>query len=295
MSLRNERRRTNSTDPFLRALLGLALVRGPDVHVLHAEGALLRPVNRHTNAEIEGVRLLTAVAAETGWPEVVTELAAVAVATGKSESLATTAEALDRVPAAMRDASYWMALAEVELAREDAPAARAAAEHVTDEEPRAQRALGIARMLSESDPAPGADIYLKGLARAARVRIPDSLRGRQPGHGIDRATGHGDRIHADRGAAGRRGRRYRGSAEAAAGRRRPHHAVRHQRYDSQQGQVLATSRDIPSFSGSALGLSDIVIARRRMDPRCVTPRARSGSCVPGGVAVPANLVIIEST
>ncbi|HSJ32251.1 MAG TPA: hypothetical protein VK933_12500 [Longimicrobiales bacterium] len=167
MSLRNERRRTNSTDPFLRALLGLALVRGPDVHVLHAEGALLRPVNRHTNAEIEGVRLLTAVAAETGWPEVVTELAAVAVATGKSESLATTVEALDRVPAAMRDASYWMALAEVELARENAPAARAAVEHVTDEEPRAQRALGIARMLSESDPAPGADIYLKGLARAA--------------------------------------------------------------------------------------------------------------------------------
>ena len=167
MSLRNERRRTNSTDPFLRALLGFALVRGPDVHVLHAEGALLRPVNRHTNAEIEGVRLLTAVAAETGWPEVVTELAAVAVATGKSESLKNSAEALGEVPENLRDAAYWMALAEVELARDDAAAARAAVEHVTGEDPRAQRVLGIARMLSESDPAAGADIYLKGLAGAA--------------------------------------------------------------------------------------------------------------------------------
>jgi hypothetical protein len=167
MSLRNERRRTNSTDPFLRALLGLALVRGPDVHVLHAEGALLRPVNRHTNAEIEGVRLLTAVAAETGWPEVVAELAAVAVATGKSESLKNSAEALREVPANVRDAPYWMALAEVELARDDAAAARAAIEHVTGEDPRAQRVLGIARMLSDSDPAAGADIYLKGLAHAA--------------------------------------------------------------------------------------------------------------------------------
>ncbi|HSK20234.1 MAG TPA: hypothetical protein VK912_13860 [Longimicrobiales bacterium] len=167
MSLRNERRRTNSTDPFLRALLGFALVRGPDVHVLHAEGALLRPVNRHTNAEIEGVRLLTAVAAETGWPEVVTELAAVAVATGKSESLKNSAEALREVPANLRDASYWMALAEVELARGDAAAARAAVEHVTREDPRAQRVLGIARMLSESDPAAGAVIYLNGLEQAA--------------------------------------------------------------------------------------------------------------------------------
>src|SRR5690606_1596446 len=106
MSLRNERTRTNSSDPFLRSLLGLTLVRGPDIHVLNAEGALLRPINRHTNAEIEGVRLLSAVVEETGWPELVTELAAVAVITGKSETLEVTASALRNLPDSARDDGY---------------------------------------------------------------------------------------------------------------------------------------------------------------------------------------------
>lgn len=167
MSLRNEQRRTNSTDPFLRALLGLILVRGPDVHVLNAEGALLRPVNRHTNAEIEGVRLLTAVVKDTGWPEIVTELAAVAVTTGKSESLRTAAEALREVPDTMRGPAYWMALGELELARQDPGAARAAAEQVTTPDARAARIVGIARMMSEEDPLPGAAAYLRGLADAS--------------------------------------------------------------------------------------------------------------------------------
>lgn len=171
MSLRNERRRTNSSDPFLRALLGFTLIRGPDIHVLNAEGALLRPVNRHTNAEIEGVRLLTAVVEDTGWPEVVTELAAVAVATGKSESLNVTAEALRSVPDSGRNAEYWMALGEVELARGRYGAARAAVEQHAAAHARAARTLGMARMLEGEDPGAGADIYLSGLSRASAPEV----------------------------------------------------------------------------------------------------------------------------
>jgi hypothetical protein len=166
MSLRNERRRTNSTDPFLRALLGITLVRGPDVHVLNAEGALLRPVNRHTNAEIEGVRLLTAVVEDTGWPEIITELAAVAVATGKSESLKVSAESLRNVPDSLHTDDHWMALGEVELARGNYEEAAGAVNGLAAEHPRAARVLGIARMMADDDPVVGGDIYLSGLAAA---------------------------------------------------------------------------------------------------------------------------------
>lgn len=166
MSLRNERTRTNSSDPFLRSLLGLTLVRGPDIHVLNAEGALLRPINRHTNAEIEGVRLLSAVVEETGWPELVTELAAVAVITGKSETLEVTASALRNLPDSARDDGYRMALGEVELARRNYAAAREAVEEVAPAHARAARVAGIARMLEGEDPIAGGRIYLDGLSRA---------------------------------------------------------------------------------------------------------------------------------
>ncbi|HEX2166898.1 MAG TPA: tetratricopeptide repeat protein [Longimicrobiales bacterium] len=171
MSLRSERRRTNSTDPFLRALLGLILVRGPDIHVLNAEGALIRPMNRHTNAEIEGVRLLTDVVEDTGWPEIVTELAAVAVITGKSESLKVTAESLRSVPDSLREAQFWTALGEVELARGEYDAARDAVEAIAPAGPRAARVLGIALMLDGRADA-GATAYLEGLSAAAK---PDVL------------------------------------------------------------------------------------------------------------------------
>lgn len=166
MSLRNERSRTNSSDPFLRSLLGLILVRGPEIHVPNAEGALLRPINRHTNAEIEGVRLLSGVVAETGWPELVTELAAVAVITGKSESLEAAAEALGSLPDSMRDEGYRMALGEVELARRNYQVARDAVESIAPVHARAARILGIARMLDEGDAMAGGHVYLEGLSRA---------------------------------------------------------------------------------------------------------------------------------
>lgn len=166
MSLRSERSRTNSRDPVLRALLGITLVRGPEVHVLYAEGGLLRPINRHTNAEIEGVRLLAAVVEDTGWPEVVEELAAVAVITGKSGSLDEAARALAAVPDSMRDARYWMAAGEVALARGNADSALTAMTHIDVEHARAARIEGLARMLIDADPRVGGDIYLRGLAAA---------------------------------------------------------------------------------------------------------------------------------
>jgi hypothetical protein len=57
-------------------------------------------------------------------------------------------------------------------------------------------------------------------------------------------------------------------------------------YESQQGQVLATSRDIPSFSGNSLSLSDIVIAQPRDGAwiRGASRLARAGTRAAGGSA-----------
>ena len=88
-SLRRQLGRTNSSDPQLRGLLGIALLRGPEVQVERAEGMTLRSVLEDTNAATEGVRLLSEVAQATGWSEVAEELTLVTVALRKPAHLRT--------------------------------------------------------------------------------------------------------------------------------------------------------------------------------------------------------------
>ncbi len=151
-------------DPLLRALLGIALVRGPEVQVARAEGTTLRAVHQSSNAEREGARLLAGVVWDNGWPEAALELAAVATATRSETSLRLAAEAIEALPDGARSAAVWRALAEVEVAREDHAAARRAAERAAAlGDGRGARVLGITRLLTEDDPAGGAADYFRGL------------------------------------------------------------------------------------------------------------------------------------
>jgi len=56
----------HSTDPLLLAWLGVALVRGPEVQIEHADGLFLRSAYRTSNAERTGLRLLAEVTERTG-------------------------------------------------------------------------------------------------------------------------------------------------------------------------------------------------------------------------------------
>jgi hypothetical protein len=164
--LQTTRNRTNSSDPLLLAWLGVALVRGPEVQVPGATGAVLRPVHRYSNSERDGARLLARVAESNDWPEVAEELAAVAVATRRDVTLEIAGDALTKIAEERDDPAIWSALAEVELARSDESAAeRASARAVSANAPRGLRVAGILRMQAGND-VEGAPLYLRGLANA---------------------------------------------------------------------------------------------------------------------------------
>lgn len=164
--LQAARSRTNSSDPLLLGLLGMALVRGPEVQVPHAEGSVLRAAHHSSNSERDGARLLAGVAESTGWVEVAEELAAVATATRKDETLDLASRTLWSIVVEHDTAALWSALAEVELTRGDNGAAQRASEKGTVAgAPRAMRVAGILGMLAGRD-AEGAELYLRGLALA---------------------------------------------------------------------------------------------------------------------------------
>lgn len=175
--LSNLQSRTNSTDPLLLALAGVAMLRGPDVQIERAAGYITRPAHPSSNAEREGVRLLSRIAMQTGWAEAARELAEASLATRRAESLTAAADVL----AALEDPSLWMLLAEVHLARGDHDAARLAAERsAASGDAQGLRTLGILSMLSRDDAASGADQYLNGLANATGDQLRpfiDDLRG----------------------------------------------------------------------------------------------------------------------
>jgi len=164
--LQTTRNRTNSSDPLLLAWLGVALVRGLEVQVPGADGAVLRGTHHSSNSERDGARLLARVAESNDWPEVAEELAAVAVATRKDETLRLASRTLTKIAQERDDPATWSALAEVELARSDEGAAARASERAASAgAPRGLRVAGILRMQAGDDEE-GGRLYLQGLARA---------------------------------------------------------------------------------------------------------------------------------
>jgi hypothetical protein len=171
-SLRLFQQRTNSSDPVLRALLAISLLRGPDLQVARAEGVSLRAASPESNAEREGVRLLTEVVRRTRWSWLAHDLAEISLATRRKQTLADAAQTLRAIIPTAADASLSAALAEVELARGDHAAAISAARPaVSAGNHRGMRALGLALMLSAADPTPGAALYLKGMGGAPSAAV----------------------------------------------------------------------------------------------------------------------------
>ena len=163
-SLRNAANRYRS-DNLLNALYGIMLARGPEVQVEDSEGYLFRAVVPNSNAEKEATRRLVTVAERTRWPEVATELAALALATRNGTALREASRILTDL--APQNSSLWIQLAEIEIVRADYAAARAAAvaAHAAGS-PGALRALGIVNLFSADSAAAGRDHYLAGMTNA---------------------------------------------------------------------------------------------------------------------------------
>jgi hypothetical protein len=150
-----------------RGLLGIALVRGPEVQVERASGQWLRATHAASNAERDGVRLLADVLVETGWPEVAQELAAVAIATRKAESLRDARAAL--ITAAARRPALNVYLADVLLALGAGRDARARALATLPLTAAAQRIAAVSSLRDSTISAGAGREYLDALA-AARER-----------------------------------------------------------------------------------------------------------------------------
>ena len=147
-----------------KGLLGIALVRGPEVQVERASGLWLRATHSSSNAERDGVRLLADVLVETGWPEIAQELAAVAVATRKAESLRAARDALTTVAA--RHNSFSVYLADVLLAMGDVRAARSRALEAVPLTAAAQRVAALSALFESQNVETAGRQYLAALAAA---------------------------------------------------------------------------------------------------------------------------------
>jgi hypothetical protein len=162
LRLAADRHRSND---LLNAVYGIMLARGPEVQVEGSAGYLFRAVVPNSNAEKEATRRLAAVAEQTGWPEVATELTALALATRNGTALREASRILTGL--APQNPSLWIQLAEIEIVRANHGAARSAAHaaHAAGS-PGALRALGIVNLLSADSAAAGRDHYLAGMTGA---------------------------------------------------------------------------------------------------------------------------------
>jgi hypothetical protein len=165
----------------VNALHGIALVRGPEVHVTHGTGLFAKPARFQSNSERDGVRLLVRVFNTTKWPELATELAETAFTTRKPETLRAAADALRSIAAEANDAGAYALLAEIELLQQQYAAAAADAKRADDGgDARGARARGMALLLAGDDMAAGGDAYMRGLRGATGSllhRYFDDIRG----------------------------------------------------------------------------------------------------------------------
>jgi hypothetical protein len=163
------------------ALHGIALVRGPEVHVTHGTGLFAKPARFKSNSERDGVRLLVRVFNETKWPELASELAETAFTTREPATLRAAADALRSVARSTGDAGAYALLAEVELLQQQYDAAAADGKRADDGgDARGARARGMALLLAGDDIAAGGDAYLRGLRGATGSllhRYFDDIRG----------------------------------------------------------------------------------------------------------------------
>ena len=155
-------------DMAVQTMFGIILAHGPEVQVIGSSGRLLRPGHKFSNAEKEATRILKTAAAETGWIEPAAALAELALTTRAPATLKAAGAVLPNL-LQKNDTStqLMMALADVDVAvgkEHEAvmPAQRAAGLNSAG----GARRLGIARLLSDADPAEGARVYMQTLARA---------------------------------------------------------------------------------------------------------------------------------
>jgi hypothetical protein len=147
----------------IKALLGVSLLRSPDVQIERAEGVVIRPQYR-SNMEDEGVRLLMDVLERVTWPEVAAELASVEVTSRDESDRDRVAALLTKRAPAINGAGVWSGLAELDLSRGKLDAARRAAQQaIALGSARGERVSGILQMLTDNDPTAGAATYLRGL------------------------------------------------------------------------------------------------------------------------------------
>jgi hypothetical protein len=158
------------TDQAVSALLGTALLHGPEVQIEGASGITNRPTYRLSNAERDGARLLADAASDPRFPMAALELAEVAIATHHPPTAKAAFIALKRVTDRDPSPAYWRLAAEVALSQKDyALALNNASRAIALGDSAAFHTAGIAGMMS-GDTA-GVATYLRGMDAPAALDL----------------------------------------------------------------------------------------------------------------------------
>jgi hypothetical protein len=154
----------NKKDLALSALLGTALMHGPEVQIEGATGVTNRAMFHLSNSERDGARLLAKAAADPRFPTAALEVANVALATRHEATVKVARAALHSVTARTASAEHLRLAAELALVAKDYAAAQAEGERaVALGDTGAFHAAGIARIFTAPDSV-AARVYLAGLA-----------------------------------------------------------------------------------------------------------------------------------
>jgi hypothetical protein len=160
----------------LDALLGTALMHGPDVQIDHAIGITNRATYKLSNAERDGARLLAkAAAADPDLTVAAAELVEVAIATRHKVTVDIALNALKDVAKRRPTAELLRMAAELAVVAKDYPLALSyGAKAIQLGDTMAYHAIGLARAYTGADSA--AEYYLRGLdARSALPIYYDDL------------------------------------------------------------------------------------------------------------------------
>src|SRR5690606_36450297 len=151
---------SSNPSPDAALLLAVSLARGPELQIPRAEGIVVRALHGRTNAEPEAVRLLASAYSEMKSPLAARELALLAINSNRSETRTSALEALRYVSNLHNDVELAALVAEIYIRIGQPQAAWQTIEPFLDTQlPAVLRIAGIARLLLDTDPTRGSDMY----------------------------------------------------------------------------------------------------------------------------------------
>jgi hypothetical protein len=160
------------TDQAVAALLGTALMHGPEVQLEGAVGMTNRPIYKISNSEREGARLLAKAAVAPGLDAAGLELANVAIASRHGPTVELALDALREITGNGGTPAHWRLIADLYFIEQKYDSAIASGMHAFERgDSTAMHATAVARLMVDADTAAAARAYFAGLEASAAMQL----------------------------------------------------------------------------------------------------------------------------